>query len=183
MKILYMFIILLFFQGCISSQKTINLENQQTKQPKRAVKIKKNPKKYHGLYSIETQKIKDERLLKFKSSIYTGSIKGIVKNIVYDKTKKLWIYEIRGLDTNNGKLPYAKFIYHSKLANRGDLVYAILDKSVLQNLFFIKKGNIATPKHKKYHKRKYIKKSSLPKQNKWKKIPKIGLPTVENVTF
>ena len=183
MKILYMFIILLLFQGCISSQKTINLENQQVKHTKQTTKTKENPKKYRGLYSIETQRIKNEQLLKYKNTLYTGSIKGIVKNIIFNKTKKLWMYEIRGLDTSNGKLPYAKFTYHSKLANSGDLVYAILNKSVLQNLFFIKKGNMATVRHKKHHKRKYVRKRLPSKQDKSRKIPKIGLPTVENVTF
>ena len=180
---IYIFLILLFFQGCVTTTNTINRADYK---PSLAVRAeKKSPIQIDSssMYDIEIQTVKKAKDINFSNTLYNGSIKGIISNLKFDKTKKLWIYEIRGVDISNAKLPYAKFYNSKKLANEGDFVYVILVNSKLKDLFFIKKGNKLSKKTKFAKKRKVKKRKRVYMLGKRKISPKIGVPTVENVTF
>ncbi|MFK5880678.1 MAG: hypothetical protein QM482_00550 [Sulfurospirillum sp.] len=181
MKYIYLFCIVLFFQGCVFTANTINKTNYKSTPVQKPQKIMPTQKDSSSLYDIEIQTVKKPQKINFFKTFYTGSIKGVIKSLTYDKKKKSWLYEIVGKDTSHGKLPYAKFYNDKKLANRGDFVYVILNNSVLKDIFFIKKAN---KNYKKLQKTKISKKYlKLHKQNKSRKSPDISLPTVENVTF
>jgi len=183
MKYFILFLFVIVFQGCFSTVNTVNKSNYQSNTSH--IKQQKNlhvQNERSSLYNIEVQTVKNEKNSNKKIAVYTGDIKGIIKSIVYDKSKKSWKYDVKGIDTSYGKLPYAKFYHDKKLAEMGDLVYIILDKSNLKNLFFIKKANIIPKKTKTY--RKATKRVNI-KQNKYvgRKKMKFGVPTVENITF
>jgi len=152
-------------------EKTINVK-QQIVIKKAEKKIQQN-KNFIGIQASQT-------ISPVKKSNFTGSIKGVIEKLKYDKIKKAWLYEVRGVSTSNGKLPFAKFYHSKKLANEGDLVYIILNNSQLQNLFFIKKVNMIK-KHISHIKKIKIKK--IYKKSRYRKVPKIGLPAVEHITF
>lgn len=67
-------------------------------------------------------------------------IKGVVLHLTYDPNTLLWNYEIDGIETTNGKLPYVNFNHKTVLANEGDLVYASFNGMRLEELFVIKAG-------------------------------------------
>ena len=183
MKYLLSIFFIVFFQGCaFTSLSTSEATRTQETYPQ-TIHVNKNfqtnsaqvyVKKSNGYIKQSKPNITP------KTSIYSGSIKGVIQKLSYDKFKKSWLYEVQGVDESNGKLPYAKFYHYKKLANRGDLVYIILNNSQLQNLFFIKKGNKITKSKRIKHLK--IKKISY-KKNKRRKIPQISLPAVEHVDF
>ncbi len=183
----YLIIIVIFlFQGCVTPNFTMNKTVKKEKpfqstvrvrQKTSVEKIQKRSKQNRNFIDIKTtQTIKIPKVLKF-----TGSIKGVIRKIKFDKKKKAWLYEIQATDVSNGKLPYAKFYHYKKLANKGDLVYIILNNSHLQNLFFIKRTNKIEKKVSYVKKIKKIKKTH--KKSKQRKVPDIGLPIVEHITF
>ncbi len=177
----YLIIVVLFlFQGCVVSNFTNGKKTepfQTTIHVKQQVPIEKSEKKGDSFINIKTtQTIKQPA-----TSTYTGSIKGIIKKLEYKKSKKTWLYEVKAVSVSNGKLPYARFYHYKKLANRGDLVYIILNNSRLQNLFFIKKAN--TIKKETSHKKRIKKPRQTSKQTKHRKVPDISLPTVEHINF
>ena len=67
-------------------------------------------------------------------------VKGIVKSLQHDTSVQMWNYEIEGIETTNGKLPYVNFNHKTVLANEGDLVYASFDGMRLTEMFVIKEG-------------------------------------------
>ena len=67
-------------------------------------------------------------------------IKGIVRSLNQDVNSQAWNYEIDGIETTNGKLPYVNFNHKTVLANEGDLVYAAFDGMRMTELFVIKAG-------------------------------------------
>jgi len=67
-------------------------------------------------------------------------IKGVVRSLQHDANAQMWNYEIDGIETTNGKLPYVNFNHKSVLANEGDLVYASFDGMRLNEMFVIKAG-------------------------------------------
>ncbi len=183
MKYFFLFFISIILQGCFSTLSTVNvsapqnqIDHQKTKQ------VISKQKDNTGLYDIEVQTVKNNKISHKKTSLYTGSIKGVIRSIKYNKSKKAWIYEVDGLDMSNGKLPYAKFYDSKKLASKGDLVYIVLNNSNLKNLFFIKKANKIS-KRKKVYTRVY--KQAKVKQRKYigRRKMQLGVPTVENITF
>ena len=183
MKYFILFLFVIVFQGCFSTTYTVNRSNYQSKT--NYIKQQKTPHIQNdssSLYDIEEQTVKNAKKSNKKIAVYSGSIKGIVKSIVYDKSKKSWKYYIKGIDTSYGKLPYAKFYHDKKLAAKGDLVYVILDNSNLKNLFFIKKANIVPKKTKTY--KKVTKRVNI-EQKKYigRKKMIFSVPTVENITF
>lgn len=106
------------------------------------------------------------------AKIYTGYIKGKVQQVTYNQLTKEWEYEVLGSDISNGKLPYAKFVAKQKVANEGDKIYAKILKSKLEELFFTQKIQV-----KKQPKQKNLNKKKI----KNKKIPKISVPTTEEI--
>jgi hypothetical protein len=67
-------------------------------------------------------------------------IKGVILHLSYDANTQLWNYEIDGIETTNGKLPYVNFNNKTVLANEGDLVYASFNGMRLEEMFVIKAG-------------------------------------------
>jgi hypothetical protein len=109
---------------------------------------------------------------------YSGYIKGIVKNVFYDISRKVWIYEVLGSDISNAKLPYAKFVYEKKVFDKNDFIYARISDSTLKEYFFTKKSRL------KSHTVASPQSSSLKrKPNKHKRKVKIGVPTSEDISF
>ncbi len=77
-------------------------------------------------------------------------IKGVVISLKQDVNAQAWNYEIDGIETTNGKLPYVNFNHKTVLANEGDLVYASFDGMRMTEMFvvkagFYKGGKITTP--------------------------------------
>ncbi len=185
MRYIYIVLVLLIFQGCATKVVTVNKKNSSLS--KNYAQAKQNPKtiskqeESSAFYHIESQTLKKEALLNAKNKIFTGSIRGRIQQLTYDKKRKSWLYVIISRDTANYKLPYARFYHGKKLANRGDLVYVILNNSILQDLFFIKKANRAQKNHKIYKKKKKRKKRQF--SEKGRVAPNISLPEVENITF
>jgi hypothetical protein len=190
MRYIYILFVLFFIQGCLLDTKTINTQNFNNPSsanfaPKDKAVVQKDST---ALYNIQIQTVKTSKNIHPSKSNYTGSIKGIIKTIKYDKNRAKWLYEVVGKDTSNAKLPYAKFYDSKKLANVGDYVYIVLNNSILRNLFFIKKANKITKRVKKSRKNQKTKKPKKTKSyqkrdSKMRKIPKISVPTVENVVF
>jgi len=178
---IYIFLILLFFQGCVTTTNTVNRASYKVSPVVKVEKKLSTQRDSSSMCDIEIQTVKKANDVNFSNTLYSGSIKGIISNLKFDKTKKIWLYEMKGVDISNSKLPYAKFYSSKKLANIGDFVYAILDDSKLKDLFFIKKAN------KIFKKPKFVRKKAKLKRvymlGKRKRSPKIGVPTVENVTF
>jgi len=182
MKYLLSVFFIVFFQGCALTNLSTSKTTSEEKTYPQTIHVDKN---FQAQPIKHTQKaqtfvyVKQSNIIP-KISIYSGSIKGVIQKLSYNKFKKSWLYEVQGIDESNGKLPYAKFYHHRKLANIGDLVYIILNNSQLQNLFFIKKAN----KIKKSKKIKHFKiKKNRHKESKRRKIPQIALPTVEHINF
>lgn len=171
-KIFIIASILFLLQGCIVTDTTINQSSYKVENPKHEV-VQKSPlqlKQDHSFIASNAKPAYDR--------IYNGSIKGIINTIKYEKHKKTWLYEIKGVDTSNYKLPYARFFYKKKLARHGDLVYVILKNSKLQNLFFINKTN-----EPRYYERKNNTVDVIHKRNKNRIVHWIALPKVEKVDF
>jgi len=176
---------IVFLQGCISPNLSVN--KPTTKQEKvypQTIHVSKKIQKNRIFLNIKTTKVSKNPKKIINSNSITGSIKGIIEKLSFDKTKHSWLYEVKGTDMSHKKLSYARFYHHKKLANKGDLVYIILNNSNLQNLFFIRKSNkikklpISNKKIKKIHYKK-----PTQKQNKHRKTSSFGLPIVEHVDF
>ncbi len=174
MKYILSAFFIVFFQGCALTSLSTSKTTQEQKTYPQTIHVNKD------FQTNSTQVYTKKSNITPRTSMYSGSIKGVIQKLSYDKLKKSWLYEVRGIDESHDKLPYAKFYHYKKLANRGDLVYIILNNSQLQNLFFIKKANKITKskriKHLKIKKIRY-------KKSKRRKIPQISLPTVEHVDF
>ena len=109
-------------------------------------------------------------------------IKGVVISLKQDVNAQAWNYEIDGIETTNGKLPYVNFNHKAVLANEGDLVYASFDGMRVSEMFVIKaayfkNGKIApSPVYTK-------KKSSTPdtsgKRDKAHQV--LGVPKEESI--
>ncbi|WP_331775491.1 hypothetical protein [Sulfurospirillum sp. 1612] len=127
--------ILFLFQGCLTQQyQTINIHKGDQRKLSKPISKTYRDYNHHEVRTYQFEK-------PAQNNIYNGSIKGRVTIIQYDQPKKSWFYEIKGTDTKNYKLPYARFYNKKKLVNRGDRVYVILKNSHLQKLYFIDKSN------------------------------------------
>ncbi len=186
------------FSGCFSSHSvnTINTSNiSKNLYEKKRSPAKREEYGVNGAVKENSAKFNQVVLtsdVKKREVNYNGSIKGIVTGLRYDNLKRSWLYEIKGLDTSNGKLPYAKFYSAKKRANIGDYVYAILRNSSLVELYFIKKAN-KIKKRRVYKKivrrgvkKKITKKVTVKedkKEDKRRKRTNIGVPQEEYISF
>ncbi len=181
MKYIYLISILVLFQGCVFTTSTVNKANHKSSKIYDSKKNSSVKKDNSSMYNIQIQTVKKTKQIKTHKTLYSGSIKGIIEKLKYQKSKNMWFYAVRGMDTSNAKLPYAEFYSSKKLANIGDFVYAILNNSNLKDLFFIKKANKIAKKPKLL--KKTEKQKKIHRRDKSRKSPGIGVPTVENVTF
>ena len=115
-------------------------------------------------------------------------VKGIVRSLKQDANSQTWNYEIDGIETTNGKLPYVNFNHKTVLANEGDLVYASFDGMRLTEMFVIKEGfykggKSATPKApvKKKSSSKNSDDGGAGKRDKAHQV--IGVPQEETIKF
>jgi hypothetical protein len=67
-------------------------------------------------------------------------IKGIVTSLKRDANANVWNYQIEGIDTSNGKLPFVNFNHKNVVANEGDLVHASFDGMRMSEMLVIKAG-------------------------------------------
>lgn len=117
-------------------------------------------------------------------------IKGVVISLKQEANSQLWNYEIDGIETTNGKLPYVNFNHKTVLANEGDLVYASFDGTRLTEMFVVKEGfykggktTTYTPpvKKKTASKNKNNEDDTAGKRNKAHQV--IAIPQEETVKF
>ena len=109
-------LLLLFAQGCVN----------------------KKPAPAPTTQNVSTEK--QETNPKLSKLVGKNYIKGIVRSLKHDPAAQTWNYEIDGIETTNGKLPYVNFNHKSVLANEGDLVYASFDGIRLTEMFVVKEG-------------------------------------------
>ncbi len=170
------FLLVLVFVGCASSrQEGIVYEKYKAPKEQKPLHVEsKSTKKIVLTRAYEKPKKKQ----KIRN---TGSIRGRI--ISLNKKNNSWIYEIKSNNTSNNKLSYIKFSHTKKLAKEGDLVYAIIEKSKLKEIFLIEKANIKRlVKSKKQHKK--VKKKIVKKTyKKTKKHQSIGVPAVEVISL
>jgi hypothetical protein len=189
------FFVLLFFQACSlttnNPPQVINVsKSKETKAYTKPVKRDKkefkrgyeNPDKYKNPDKIV---VSTKTYKPVKNGIdFNGIVKGIVKRVYFSNGE--WSYEIKGVDTSNGKLPYAKANSQKKMANIGDYIYAIIRNSQIQELYFIKKANLKrrTLQRKKIKKikKRVIKLETTHRRDKTRKAP-IALPQEEHISF
>ena len=172
-RVIASFFLVLFVVGCGSTQPdTVTYETYTpTKSETKAyVKSKKVAPKQQKIVVLPKKTIPK-----------SGSIKGNITKLIY--TNGLWQYEVKGLDTSNNKLPYAKFTHKKKLAQSGDFVYAIVKDSKLQELFLIKRANFKKKEIKKIKKHKKVQKKRVKKSNRTRKKQIIGVPTTESISL
>jgi len=83
-----------------------------------------------------------------------GYIKGVINEKYYSKVYKKWIYGIKGTDTSNRKLSFAKAFGKKSMGKIGDKIYAIIKNGTIASFYVY-----GTVKH--YHAKK-IKKLKKP---------------------
>ncbi len=176
-----MFFILLFYGCSITGQNLRTVNKSDSKLQVRTVNNSSNIQRKDSYANQTNVKQIYASKKSYKNIVYNGSIKGIIKNLRYIKNSKVWEYEVKGVDTSNFKLPYAKFRYPKKLAGIGDYVYVILKRSNLVNLFLIKKANIATGK--RVPKKKVFKISNTHKRDGSRKNKNISVPQEVQISF
>ncbi len=198
-KTLFLSSVLLLFIGCSTTSTTIPLSSPY-RERNRSFQIQpKSKPSITGFYKPTTlyakQKntnnppvsyaIKTANELKYSGS---GYIKGIVEKVYYSKSKKSWIYHIKGLDLTNNKLKYAKVYAVKKYAKVNDFIYAVIKDGNIASLYIYKsiKNYIIKKKRKivkkSKQKRKIVKKAiKHPKIRKREQI--LSAPKVEEVTF
>lgn len=144
---------------------------------------------------VNTQNVsnqQDKANPKLSHLVGKNYIKGVVLHLTYDTNTQLWNYEIDGIETTNGKLPYVNFNHKTVLANEGDLVYASFNGMRLEEMFVIKAGYFKNGKimqsspskaPKTYAKKKTSGKSSEPDEpgvrNKAHQV--LSVPQVETI--
>lgn len=67
-------------------------------------------------------------------------VKGIITSLKRDTNLSVWNYQIEGIDTTNGKLPFVSFNHKNVVANEGDLVHASFDGMRMTEMLVIKAG-------------------------------------------
>jgi hypothetical protein len=130
--ILYI-VVSIFFLGCQAQTKYIAYEK---------VYVQESPKNVNQSVNQEAEK--------------SGVIKGFIEKLYYKKETNEWLYEIKGEDVSNAKLPFARFSYFRKVANVGESIYAIFDDGKLKEYFLLsgtKEMKKVEPEVSREHKR------------------------------
>lgn len=121
-----------------------------------------------------------------------GIVKGRINSLEFDSEKKLWIYEVKGISTANGKLDFAKFYFVQKIGNLDDIIYAIIERQKAKELFLVQKANIkkavnskkVAKSSKPTKKTLHVKKSKdFKKRTKERKAPGMSLPQEETISL
>ena len=129
-KVIITLFIALFYVGCSSTNQS-NITYEKYKPQK---KVLKNTQQKAAIVPKQI-------------TSNSGAIKGEVTKLYY--ANGLWNYEVKGKDTSNQKLPYAKFTHKKKIAKQGSYVYAIIKNGKLDELFLLEKANFKQKKPKK----------------------------------
>ena len=90
--------------------------------------------------TLKTYENKENANPKLSKLVGKNFIKGVVIALKHDPAAQVWNYEIDGIETTNGKLPYVNFNHKTVLASEGDLVYASFDGMRLTEMYVIKEG-------------------------------------------
>jgi len=114
----------------------------------------------------------------FKSEKSTGYIKGVIQTIEWNEKKGLWLYDVAGTDTKNGKLSQAIFTHNQKLYGPGTLVYAQIKSGELVEMYKVSNGGFIGAVVNKGAS-KEVEKS--PTQKRTKARQKISLPETETI--
>ena len=138
----------IFLSGCVGTNQEVVYEKYKP--------VKESPK-----HTFENIPLKE-----------SGVIKGIVQKVSFDRK---WEYELKGIDTSNAKLPYAKFYSKKRVFFVGDEVYAIFKNRLLQEYYILKRSNLKKTSGKK--RVKPLKKDIL----KGKKHQILQIPTTQAI--
>jgi hypothetical protein len=113
-----------------------------------------------------------------KKETSTGYIKGVIQSIKQKEGKGLWVYEVAGTDTKNGKLTYGIFTHTQKLFNPGALIYAQIESGKLVEIYRVSSGQLLPVATDKVT---LPKAENKPIQKRTKERQKIPAPEAETI--
>lgn len=117
-----------------------------------------------------------------KSAPVKGSLRGVISNVTYDGGR--YCYDIKSIDTSNGKLPSGKYCADKFYFSSGDTVYASVSGGLVTEMLLIKSGaHHVTHKAKKTPKFKSTSLAKSPQQEESNKKILIEVPKSENISF
>lgn len=125
----------------------------------------------------ESKDIKEQKNI-IKQTQVSGYIKGVIQRIEWDENQGLWVYEVAGSDTKNGKLPQAKFTYDQKLFAPGAFIYAQIKDDKLVEMYKVSGNQLLPPK---LTAPASIKNEKKPIQKRTKERQKILPPETETI--
>lgn len=108
----------------------------------------------------------------------TGFIKGVIQSIEWDRAQNLWVYEVAGSDTKNGKLPHARFSHNQKLYSPGAFIYAQIKDGSLVEMYKVS-GNQLFSAKKSFQQPAKI--TDSPTQKRTKMRQKIAPPQEQTI--
>ena len=173
----------LFTSCSFQNERTLplDLRHKQTIEQKKVAISKTGFRSSYGTIDKNLKK----RVVDLKGS---GYIKGVVTKIVPDRHG--YIYYIKGLDTSNGKLSFAKAYGKRHLCKKGDLVYAVINNANITSLYLyksaksfkLKVNKINKKRNKIKQKSKQLKKSSKSPKTR-QRVQVIDAPVPEKILF
>lgn len=111
-----------------------------------------------------------------------GSLRGVISSVTYDGGR--YCYDIKSIDTSNGKLPSGKYCADKFYFSSGDTVYASVSGGLVTEMLLIKSGaHHVTHKTKKAPKFKSPSSIKSPQQQESNKKILIEVPKSENISF
>ena len=117
-----------------------------------------------------------------KQAPLKGSLRGVISSVTYDGGK--YCYEIRSIDTSNGKLPSGEYCADKFYFSSGDTVYAGVSGGLVTEMLLIKSGtHHVTHKVNKTPKFKSTSPAKSPQQQENNKKILIEVPKSENISF
>jgi len=161
-------LILLLFSGCTLPWQNSPMPQNQTV-PKTSQKSLEKPR----IQNLATKPIKNLKP--------TGYIKGVIQSLKWDDAQGLWVYEVAGSDTKNGKLSHAIFTHTQSIHGQGVLIYAQIEDGKLIEMFRVS-GNQLLPTSISKPNSPAIKKEPIQKPTKRTKVrQKIAPPETETI--
>ena len=122
-----------------------------------------------------------------ESKLVNGMIRGVIKNMSYVPAKGSWKFEVEAIDSSHGKLSKATFESTKGQYESGDLVYVVLKRGILQQMYLIQKRYHASKSETKVEYVKVKEKSLLSKKpkkrTKSRQTPWISIPDEETISL
>lgn len=112
-----------------------------------------------------------------------GIAKGYVKALYLEGEKSLWVYEVAGTDTSNGKLPFIRFFSDKKIANLNDRIYVVVKDERLVEYFVLNTSKVIKKAKVKEKIKEEVMKESTHKRTKKRKTPWLEVPQSESISL